>query len=389
MVSAEYRDRAGRQHSLYGSVEELASKFKRWKIDLNALISEIDGDRKEFRITKTINGVKRRFQISITRLWFGGGDRGRYYEHEAEAKWALESQAATPSRMPRLIRQAAWLKPLTTPQAFSELLCRGLLGGGTESALVNHLVGRGFRYLMRATGTDEVLVARGMGLLSIRDTEDLQELIREADRYGADESWSLNVALSSWMFSRIYSEREIETLDLFDRFNNFKRNYERIDFRDPRRLSMKRTIERLDLRGAAWNRTNFNRALYETQSATLFVARFPVNKIAGFGGDSESSLSVEAEVKALPCPGCIERIFVLAKRFPGARRASDAERREWCLSYYNLVDYIIYTPYMRTIRFEETIGMILHADVKCDSPRIIGVNEIRKPPEGFTWWVVE
>lgn len=391
-VFAEYKDRAGRTVSHYGSAAEMDSKFRRWGIDLNELISSIRGDSAEYRITRTIDGRKRRFRISIARRWFGGG---RYYEHEGEAQWFQELHEAKSAKIKDLIRRATWLKPLTTPQAFSEFLCRGLLGGGEEEVLVKNITWKGFHHMMRVTGTNTVLAARGMHLLSIRNTDDVFELVRAADRYGDDESWSLNIAMASWMFAGIISSQDIE---VFDRLSNFKHKYDlgKIDIRDPRSISIlnlyTRVGEYLNKIGAAWNRSNVNRAVYELQSATLFVSRFPIEKVTGFGGDSESSLYEEAEIKARPCYDCLDRVFVLAKTFDGARPATDAERREWCLSYYNIVDYILYTPFTRKVVFDYSkydIGIVMHADVKCDSPRILRVRKIRRPPKGFTWWVVK
>jgi len=67
--------------------------------------------------------------------------------------------------------------------------------------------------------------------------------------------------------------------------------------------------------------------------SVLMIFKLPSSKINSFGDDSESGPLFEAEIKALECWECVDRIYVMSKDVAG-KLATDAERRAYGLSAY-------------------------------------------------------
>lgn len=97
--------------------------------------------------------------------------------------------------------------------------------------------------------------------------------------------------------------------------------------------------EALDDQGVHVNGDTLNRAAMAMQSTMLIAYRAKPGYAFSFGGDSESGFMTEAEMYVKRCDPCLEGVFVMSPDEIDAPLATLAERKRFCLSWWNAVIY--------------------------------------------------
>ena len=261
-----------------------------------------------------------------------------------------------------------------------------------EAARVRHVAyQQGLQQDLAIMAPDGVYAARGLhGLRAMSGDEAVATVLAESrgKRY---ESYSLNVpkAVAFATPPRYWSKFVAEGLLGEDapervRHKKAKRN-------GPEARWEPDVDAWLRARGLRKSYATVKAAVEMLQMCMLLVARVPHDAVLGYGTDSESGPLGEAEIHVRPCDelSCVGRAYVLSAQPLDHPLATAAERREFALSFYDVVG----------VEYDVTVlDVPVHADVVCRSPRIVGRTKVRTvadmlqglvpEPEAFRWYRV-
>ena len=277
---------------------------------------------------------------------------------------------------------------------------------------------RAFREYMRIVAPDGVIAARGLSALPITSYSDVMTILdtfghrKDGDGGDIDDNYSMNLAYASGDFAGLSRDVNFRYLEAYlgekvlRTDQDDQKRSKKWPILTPRELIdqlqesetaekyPKETLQRLQqIRAAKLVATSMlesgakptERGVGEhakkTLSSMLIVAKVLPQYLKSFGGDSESGVLQEAELKVDPlCTvsgSCLQHVFVLSPFKLDAPRATLAERKKWCLSYY-----YEWKPSKKAF---ETY--YLHPGVKCDDRRVANrFNLIREVPKTHTWY---
>jgi len=224
--------------------------------------------------------------------------------------------------------------------------------------------------------------ARGLHSFLVPFLPDLWELLVKASSLVSEENYSQNIAAASAMFAFPSFPFELAGTPASARprssflgapfviTDSSNDDYFKEDFGHYAQAIQRHYLHQyLREHGISANKTNMIQAIKELSCGVLIVAKIPHQYLLSYGGDSESGDLLEAEIKVKPClDKCIQNIFVISAVQPSnSILATLNERKQYCLSYYN-------------IAFLDTDTAVrLHADVKCPTNGMSNFIKIRTP----------
>lgn len=312
---------------------------------------------------------------------------------------------------------------LDRPEAYSELLCRYYLPEKIrgESNAIHRIEenfpwygGRGdypktFKQYMKIVAPTGLFAARGLHGLPITTVNDVKFILnsfgnREQESKYDTDNYSMNVAYASANFTAIkprvnrryveYFIGNLESSAIKAKKSTSTADRKAFTSKDAEKLAKGKDKESIDhyqqfraaklvaevmsYEGANKSVKTANEFAAALLSSMLIVAKIQPKYLRSFGGDSESGPLLEAEVWADPqcsVTDCAQHIFVLCPFKLALPRATTAERKKYCLSYY------------QEWSTGEWYNHYLHPSVKCKD-RIVAskFKMINKVPSGFTWY---
>lgn len=233
-----------------------------------------------------------------------------------------------------------------------------------------------FESWLDAMAPDGMFAARGVHSLAFLPGDDIMgTIVQERNARGSDESnYSMNIVVASWMFSTRLVDHAFPRIT-----KTWARGAAALESAAANPSLLNRSI-RVPPNSSAEERSELppsriRRAFYLSQTPTVIVTRLDKRDLNGFGGDSESGDTVEAEVKARFCePRCVEHLFVASAVHKLGRPVSTAVRRRYALDHHlEVTGQVMGDPQV----------LLLHPDAN------VRGRLVRHLPEMWTWYEID